>query len=186
MNTVLLLYCHPWPHKSRYNCRLLAEARKMPGVVVRDLYELYPSLHVHEGVEQQALREADAVVLQFPIYWFSAPALMKEWMDVTLQDGFAFGEGGTALVGKKAMIAVSTGGSEISYTDGAKHGANVESFLLPFRMTAEFCGMRVEEPFVSYNVRAMSHDTINQRAQAFATRVQALVDGEKPTESGKA
>lgn len=185
MNKVLLLYCHPWPHKSRYNCRLLAQARKMPGVMVRDLYELYPSLHVNEGLEQQALRMADAVVLQFPIYWFSAPALMKEWMDVTLQDGFAFGEGGTALAGKKAMIAVSTGGNETSYAVGAKHGENVESFLLPFKMTAQFCGMQVEEPFVSYNVRAMSHDTINQRAEAFTGRVRALVDGGKPTDSGK-
>lgn len=174
MKNLLLLYCHPWPHTSRYNRRLLGLVRKMPNVEVRDLYELYPSLHVDEGQEQQALLRADAVVFQFPVYWFSSPALLKEWMDMVLTDGFAFGDGGTALKGKKAMIAVSTGGDVTSYKQGSKHGAEIDSFLLPFRMTAEFCGMDVQDPFVTFNVRELDSDAINARAAAFAERLAAL------------
>lgn len=172
MKNILLIYCHPSPHKSRYNRRLQEVARKIPGLKIRDLYELYPSLHVDEVAEQKALLEADLVVLQFPIFWFSAPALLKEWMDVVLQHGFAYGEGGTALHGKKAMIAVSTGAQEEAYQPGATHGANIESFLLPFRMTAEFCGIKVVQPFVTYGVRALEYEAINARAEAFVDAVQ--------------
>ena len=178
MKNILLLYCHPSPHKSRYNRRLQEVARKVPGLKIRDLYELYPSMHVDEVAEQKALTEADLLVLQFPIYWFSAPALLKEWMDVVLQNGFAYGEGGTALVGKKTMIAVSTGAPEEAYRPGATHGAKIESFLLPFRMTAEFCGMTVTQPFVTYGARSLDYSEINARAEAFVEAVQAFASSE--------
>lgn len=179
MKNVLLLYCHPWPHKSRYNRRLQEVARKVPNVAIRDLYELYPTMHVNEEAEQQALRQADAVVLQFPIYWFSAPALLKEWMDVVLQNGFAYGEGGDALKGKKAILAVSTGGDMSSYQLGAKHGAEIAAFLLPFKMTAEFCGMTVDEPFITFNARDLDYDVINDRACRFADLLQDLTRGQE-------
>jgi len=178
MKNILLLYCHPSPHKSRYNRRLLEKARKVPGLKIRDLYELYPSMHVDEAAEQKALLEADVLVLQFPIYWFSAPALLKEWMDVVLENGFAYGEGGTALKGKKSMMAVSTGAPEEAYRPGATHGANIESFLLPFRMTAEFCGMKVVRPFVTYGVRSLGYDDVNARADAFIDAIQAFAASE--------
>lgn len=179
MNKLLLLYCHPWPHKSRYNRRLFETARHIPGLAARDLYELYPSLHVDELSEQRALEAADTIVFQFPIYWFSAPALMKEWMDVVLKAGFAYGDDGSALAGKKALFAVSTGGDEASYAHGGKHGAEIGAFLLPFEMTVKFCGMDVMDPFVSFNVRDLSHDVIKERAQAYADRLSALAGGEK-------
>jgi putative NADPH-quinone reductase len=179
MKNILLLYCHPSPHKSRYNRRLLEKARLVPDLKIRDLYELYPSMHVDEGAEQKALLEADVLVLQFPIYWFSAPALLKEWMDVVLENGFAYGEGGTALKGKKTMIAASTGAPEEAYKPGATHGAKIENFLLPFRMTAEFCGMTVGKPFVTYGVRSLDYDAINARAEAFVDAVQALAASEE-------
>lgn len=178
MKKILLLYCHPSPHKSRYNRRLQETARKVPGLQIRDLYELYPDMHVDEVAEQKALTDADVLVIQFPIYWFSAPALLKEWMDVVLQNGFAYGEGGTALKGKKTMLAVSTGAPESAYLPGATHGAKIESFLLPFRMTAEFCGMQVGPPFVTHCARSMDYDDINARADAFIEAIQQLASAE--------
>jgi len=174
MINILLLSCHPSPHKSRYNRRLQEVARKVPRLEIRDLYELYPNMHVDEAAEQEALRKADVLVIQFPIYWFSAPALLKEWMDVVLQNGFAYGKGGTALKGKKSMLAVSTGAPESAYRPGATHGAKIESFLLPFRMTAEFCGMQVGPPFVTYDARSMEYDDINARADDFIDAIQKL------------
>lgn len=178
MKNILLLYCHPSPHKSRYNRRLQEKARAVPGLKIRDLYELYPSMYVDEVAEQKALTEADVLVLQFPIYWFSAPALLKEWMDVVLENGFAYGEGGTALKGKKTMIAVSTGAPEEAYRSGATHGAKIEHFLLPFRMTAEFCGMKVGPPFVTYGVRSLEYGDINARADAFVEAIDRLASSD--------
>jgi len=178
MKNILLLYCHPSPHKSRYNRRLQEVARKVPNIKIRDLYDLYPSMHVDEKAEQEALVEADVLVLQFPIYWFSAPALLKEWMDVVLQNGFAYGEGGTALKGKKTMIAASTGAPISAYQPGATHGAKIEHFLLPFRMTAEFCGMDVGPAFVTHGAHALEYDDINARADAFIEAIQHLAESE--------
>lgn len=178
MKNILLLHCHPWPHKSRYNRRLLNAARKVNGIESRDLYELYPTLHVNEEAEQLALTQADVIVFLFPIYWFSAPALLKEWMDVVLQAGFAFGEGGTALQGKQVLLAASTGGAEQSYATGGQHGADISAFLLPFEMTFKFCGMELLDPFVTFDVRSLDNEAIKKRALVFAERLTELV-GEK-------
>ena len=177
MKNVLLLYCHPWPHKSRYNRRLLSAARKVQGVECRDLYELYPTLHVNEEAEQLSLSKADIVVCLFPIYWFSGPALFKEWTDVVLQAGFAFGDGGTALQGKEIMFAVSTGGAEQSYAPGGQHGADISAFLLPFEMTFKFCGMTCLDPFVTFDVRSLDNDAIKEKATLFADHLEKLVGG---------
>lgn len=177
MQQVLLIHCHPWPHKSRYNRSLLTAARQLKNVEVRDLYELYPNLHINETDEQDALTRADAVVFQFPIYWFSAPALLKEWQDAVLLNGFAYGDGGTALKGKKALFAVSTGGDEASYNMGARHGAPLDAFLLPFEMTVKFCGMEVEAPFITYNARHLDYDMVKERACAFARTLEGLASG---------
>ncbi len=151
----------------------------VPGLKIRDLYDLYPSMHVDEVAEQKALVEADVLVLQFPIYWFSAPALLKEWMDVVLQHGFAHGKDGTALKGKKTMLAVSTGAPMESYREGATHGAKIEHFLLPFRMTAEFCGMEVGPAFVTYCAHTMEYGEINARAEAFVEAIERLASSEE-------
>ena len=151
-------------------------ARKLSHVEVRDLYELYPALHINEEEEQEALVRADAVVFQYPIYWYSAPALMKEWVDVVLQSGFAFGNG-SMLRGKKAMLAVSTGGEADSYSADGKHGAGFDVYLQPMTMTARFCGMELMEPFVSHSVRELDYEAINARAGNFCDLLTAMGKG---------
>ena len=151
-------------------------ARTLSHVEVRDLYELYPALHVNEEEEQDALIKADAVVFQYPIYWYSAPALMKEWVDVVLQSGFAFGDG-SVLRGKKAVLVVSTGGEATSYPTEGKHGAGFDVYLQPMAMTAKFCGMDLMEPFVSHSVRELDYDAINGRARDFCDLLTSLGKG---------
>ncbi len=178
MKNILLLHCHPWPHKSRYNRRLIEKARKLNHVEVRDLYELYPALHINEEMEQEALEKADVVVFQYPIYWYSAPALLKEWVDVVLQSGFAFGED-SKLRGKRALLAVSTGGDAGTYSADGKHGADIDVYLQPMMMTAKFCGMETMDPFVSHSVRDLDYDQINSRAGEFCDLLTMLGKGER-------
>lgn len=178
MKRVLLVYAHPSPHKSRYNRSLIATATHLPFVEVRDLYELYPSLLINEDTEQEMLRAADAVVFQFPIYWFSAPAILKEWQDSVLQSGFAYGDGGTALQGKKFAIAASTGGSKSAYNAGRSHGGDVKSYLAPFEMTARYCGMHVEEAFITYDARALDYDMVKTRTKEYCRFLSALIGEE--------
>lgn len=176
MKTILLLYCHPSPHKSRYNRTLLDVARALPFVSVHDLYELYPNLMIDEQSEQDALRAADVLVMQFPLYWFSTPSLLKEWQDCVLTNGFAYGDGGTALKGKKFMAAVSTGAEEIAYADGESHGAALSQYLAPLEMTARFCGMEVLPAFVSHNARHQPFEATKMRAHDFCRQLSVLAE----------
>src|SRR6187455_1899648 len=100
---VLILFAHPALHRSRVNRVLVEAVRSLEGVTFHDLYEVYPDLLLDVDREQALLREHDVVVWQHPFFWYSAPALVKEWQDLVLELGFAYGEGGTALRGKRAL-----------------------------------------------------------------------------------
>lgn len=175
MKKITLIYAHPSPHKSRYNRSLMVMAKALPYVDVRDLYELYPSMLIDEQAEQNMLRNTEAVVFQFPVYWFSAPSIIKEWQDVVLQNGFAYGQGGEALRGKKFMIAASTGGPQSAYNNGQSHGAEIAAYLKPIEMTARYCGMEVTDAFVAYNARALDYNDIKARSADYCKTLAALV-----------
>ena len=55
--------------------------------------------------DQALLKDADIIVFQFPIFWYSYPSLMKHWVEEVFAHGFAYGTGGTALKGKKFQIS---------------------------------------------------------------------------------
>ena len=145
---ILVLYAHPAPQRSRVNRALAAAAADLPSVKVHDLYETYPDFHIDVAAEQALLAEADLVVFQHPIQWYSMPALMKEWVDLVLEAGWAYGTNGTALHGKTLWLVVTTGGAEDAYQPGAYHGYPFESFLPAYEMTARLCGMHWAPPLV--------------------------------------
>jgi putative NADPH-quinone reductase len=104
---ILLLFAHPAYHKSRVNRHLLAAAQQVEVVHIHDLYEEYPNFHIDVPREQNLLLEHDVVVFQHPFYWYSCPALLKEWLDLVLQHGFAYGDEATALHGKYLLTATT-------------------------------------------------------------------------------
>jgi putative NADPH-quinone reductase len=85
--SILVIFAHPNIRHSRANRALLEAAGSIPRVTVRDIYHLYPHGYIDVAAEQQALEKADVIVLQHPFYWYSVPALMKEWIDRTLTSG---------------------------------------------------------------------------------------------------
>ncbi|MCV5747032.1 NAD(P)H-dependent oxidoreductase, partial [Escherichia coli] len=72
-----------------------------------DLYGEYPRFNINIDREQQRLREHDVVIFQFPLYWYSTPAILKEWQDLVLEYGFAYGTEGTELQGKTMLCVLS-------------------------------------------------------------------------------
>ena len=68
------------------------------------------SRSIDVAAEQAALTASDRIVLQFPMYWFSSPPLLKTWFDDVLTHGWAYGRnGGDKLEGRKVALAVTTG-----------------------------------------------------------------------------
>ena len=88
---ILVLFAHPALEKSRVNRRLMRGIDHMDGVTFHDLYEAYPRLDIDVAHEQTLLTEHDVVVFQHPMYWYSTPAILKEWQDLVLQHGWAYG-----------------------------------------------------------------------------------------------
>lgn len=176
MSRVLILFAHPALHRSRVNRHLVEAVRGLDGVTVHDLYEEYPDLYLDVAREQRLLVEHDTIVWQHPFYWYSCPSIIKEWLDLTLEYGFAYGDGGTALRGKRAMTAITTGGGAESYAAEGTHRYTIPQLLAPFEQTARLCGMEYLAPFVTHGTHQLGRDEITQRAAEYRRTIETLRD----------
>lgn len=174
---VLILFAHPALQKSRVH-RVLADAVSgMPGVRFHDLYERYPDFFVDVKAEQELLVAHDVLIFQHPFYWYSAPALVKEWQDLVLQYGFAYGDGGTALRGKLTLSVLTTGGPEESYRAERAEHFTVRQLLAPFEQMARQCGMDYLPPCVFHGTDGLGEAGLAAVAEEYARLVAALRDG---------
>ncbi|MEO1549703.1 MAG: NAD(P)H-dependent oxidoreductase [Pseudomonadota bacterium] len=169
--SALVLLAHPNPSQSEVNLTMARAARDLDGVTLVDLYAQYPTLDIDIDLEQARLRAHDILVLHFPFYWYSTPAILKEWQDLVLEYGFAYGHEGTALHGKVMFCAVTTGGAQESYmADGVNH-FTVRQLLAPLEQTANLCGMTYLPPLVLHSARSAAEEhriAAHARAYAFA------------------
>ncbi len=106
--------------------------------------------------EQARLAAADAVILQFPLWWGGVPAMLKGWMERVLSYGFGYVDArrfDTGLFkGRRAMLSVTTGGPPARFSDEGPYGP-IQNILMPVRkLTLEYLGYTVAEPFVAYGV----------------------------------
>lgn len=168
---ILILFAHPYPYRSRVNVPLLARVRDLPGVVINDLYEHYPDFYVNVRREQALLRAADLVVMQFPLYWYSPPALLKQWMEMVLEYGFAIGRDGRALAGKHLLALVTTGHRADAYENGGKDRFPIAELLRPLEQTAHHCGMHYLEPLMVHGVRHLSEADIHAAGLRYRARL---------------
>ena len=180
---VLILFAHPMPRKSRVNRALNDAVRHLEGVTFHDLYETYPDFHVNVANEQSLLLENDVIVFQHPFYWYSAPALVKEWLDLVLEHGFAYGEAGTALKGKLWQQAITTGGPAEAYEPAGYNRFTIRQLLAPFEQTAHLCGMDFLEPIVVPNALALTRAQLESEGQRYKALITQLVSGEESHES---
>lgn len=157
-------------------------ARSNPDYLVYALEQREGAKHQTIAADIQAeldkLLWADLVIFNFPIYWFSAPAILKGWFDRVLVSGICYGgkrfydQGG--LAGKKALIAVTLGGRDHMFGDGAIHGP-LEDMLRPIlRGTLAYTGMTVLPPFVAWHVPYISNEARQDFLRQYQDRLQHL------------
>lgn len=157
-----LLFVHPFPHLSWVNQVLADTVQDIEGVHVHDLYELYPNFHIDVEVEQDYLRQCDLLVVQHPFYWYSAPALFKQWQDTVLQPGFAFGSEGSALQGKDWLTVVTAGQSAGAYQPDGKNHYTFEQLLRPYQCAANHCHMNYLNPITIPDAHRLSDEQLEQ------------------------
>lgn len=174
---ILLILAHPALERSRVNRRLLNAVDGVVDVRLHDLYELYPDFEVDVAREQALCQEHDLIVFQHPLYWYSTPALLKEWQDLVLEYGWAYGPGGDALVGKQLLSVVTTGGSAESYRPEGGNRHPLRSFLLPLEQTATLCGMEYLTPLVIHGTHRLGPLEIEAAAAEYREVLTGLRDG---------
>lgn len=176
MARVLVLFAHPALEKSRVHRRLVARVPARPELTFHDLYEAYPAFDVDVEREQALLAAHDVVVLQFPFYWYSTPALLKQWEDLVLTHGWAYGTAGRALEGKRLLCAVSTGGRAAAYAREGYNRFSVREFLLPIEATARLCRMRYLAPWVVGGTHRLDPPEIEEHARRYGALLDALCE----------
>lgn len=138
--------------------------------------------------EQRKLLWADCVVLQFPLWWYGMPAILKGWVDRVYAYGFAYGVGAHgggrwgdrfgegALAGRRAMVATTVGGRAAHYGPLGVNG-QIDDILWPIQHGVLFYpGMAVVPPTVFYEVRHIAPETAQQMARHYAQRLLAMPD----------
>ncbi|WP_297334993.1 NAD(P)H-dependent oxidoreductase [Algoriphagus sp.] len=178
MRKILVLFAHPKFEHSDVHSKLLAAIAGLENVLVRDLYELYPDFQVQVQPEQEALFDSDVIIWQHPIYWYSCPPLMKQWIDLVLEYGWAYGKNGTYLKNKYILNAVSSGGSTAVYSSGGRNRFTLDTFLRPFEQTAYLCNMRYLPAFHVGGTHKIDALQLSRKAKEYRDLILTLRDEE--------
>jgi glutathione-regulated potassium-efflux system ancillary protein KefG len=186
MSKILLFFAHPALEKSRVHVTLLKHVQKISHITINDLYEHYPFFDIDVNREQQLLTAHDTLVFQHPLYWYSCPAIVKQWQDLVLEHGWAYGKKGHMLEGKRIFHVVSSGGRAESYKKDGYNAYSILDFLRPIERTAKLCRMEYWPPYVIYGTHRMNEQDIEFQASKYASFLIALRDNEISVEEAHA
>ena len=174
MARVLVQFAHPLLEKSRVQKQMIKQAQMVKGVTINDLYERYPDFDIDVRREQRLLLAHDIIIFQHPFYWYSTPAIVKQWLDLVLEHGWAYGITGDKLKGKLFMQAISCGGSDPAYHPEGKNRFTIRQMLSPMDQTANLCQMEYLPPFVVYGTHKLQDADIEQYALEYGQVLSAL------------
>ena len=183
MKNVLIVSGHPDLASDSFANKIILEdlAKLLPETTFDYLGDLYPDYKIDVAAEQKKLIGADIIVLQFPIFWYSMPALLAKWMEDVFVRGFSHGSQGKALVGKKLVLSFTTGAPESAY-DAA---FPVDALTGRFVQTAGLTGMIYEgyvytggvsyadrtDPARAADMTAVSHAHAKRLAEKIASLI---------------
>jgi glutathione-regulated potassium-efflux system ancillary protein KefG len=174
---ILILFAHPRLSTSVVQRAMIRAAEGLENVTSHDLYAAYPDFIIDVKREQELLLAHDIFVFQHPFYWYSSPAIIKEWLDLVLENGWAYGTGGSKLHRKIMMNAISTGGSRDAYRDNGRNRFEISELLAPFDQSAHLCGMAYLAPFVIHTGRHMSEAELSGEAEKYRELLADMRDG---------
>jgi glutathione-regulated potassium-efflux system ancillary protein KefG len=183
MKKILIIFAHPAIQKSRIHRKLSETAREVEGITFHDLYSLFPDFYIPVKREQKLIQDHDLIIFQHPLYWYSCPSLLKEWMDLVLEHNFAFGIRGDKLKGKELMSVISTGGSSRVYKESGSRHFTIPQILTPFHQSAMLCGMTYLPPFVVHGSHLLTITDIQEYSKLYRKVLTGLRDEHFSAES---
>ena len=177
MPKVLVLFAHPALEHSRINRAMISGHEHWVDVTFHDLYQLYPDFVINVQTEQRLLLQHDIVIWHHPLYWYSVPPLLKQWIDLTLQHGWAYGHSGVFLKDKPVLNVITAGGGREAYAAGGHNAYTLQQFLYPLERTAALCGMRYLPPYVVYGTHAIQGEAVAEECRRYKAFVNGLARG---------
>jgi len=177
MKKVLINFAHPARSRSRINRALRAAVEGLESVTINDLYAAYPDFLIDVKREQYLCENHDVIIFQHPFYWYSTPAIMKEWLDLVLEHGWAYGSAAEALAGKLFLQALTAGGDDSTYQRDGYNEFTIQELTSPFRATAKLCKMTWLPPFTVLGIhRGLPEEQVQVFAEDYRRAVIALRD----------
>ena len=184
-NKILILFAHPRFERSLNNSILVDQIPDIPEITFHDLYEKYPDFHIDLEYEKKLLSDHQVIIWQHPFYWYSAPPLLKQWIDLVLEFGWAYGPGGSSLDGKIVFNSITSGGQRSAYSKGGHNRFTVQELLAPFDQTAVLCKMIYLPPFAIHGTHRISTEEKNLMAQRYRNILERFVKGDFSVEEIK-
>ena len=177
MKKVLINFAHPARSRSKINSALRGAVEDLDDVTINDLYAAYPDFLIDVKREQNLCETHDVIVFQHPFYWYSTPAIMKEWLDLVLQHGWAYGSQGNALKGKLFLQAITAGGDDSTYRKDGYNEFTIRELTSPYRATAKLCKMVWLPPFAVLGIhRGLPDEQVETHAEDYRRAIIALRD----------
>ncbi|KXF80214.1 NAD(P)H-dependent oxidoreductase [Enterovibrio coralii] len=180
MSRILLVSGHPDLKASHANIAILNALSNVSDLSVRKLDVLYPSFDIDVAAEQQALVDAELVIFQFPLYWSTYPAIMKQWFDAVFTYNFAFGPEGDKLKGKKVILSITCGATENSYAEGEFNFFALERYLDAAMHPANAAQMDIVDEVITFEMNAIVEEggdksLVNTLSLAHAEKLKAAI-----------
>ena len=182
MSKILILFAHPALEKSRVNKRLIRDVKSINNITLNDLYEEYYDFNIDVEREKKLLVEHDIIIFHHPFFWYSTPALLKQWEDLVLEHGWAYGSKGTALIGKKLMNIITTGGTSQAYTKESINHHTIREFLIPIEQSAKLCGMIYLPPYLIQGTHRLTEKEIDDYTSKYIQLLKDLSEDKFKTE----
>jgi glutathione-regulated potassium-efflux system ancillary protein KefG len=178
MNNILVLFAHPAYERSVMHKSLLNHIMQLTNVTINDLYENYPDFEIDVRREKRLLSLHKVIVWQHPFFWYSGPALLKQWQDLVFEYGWAYGKENYALEGKRIFNVITSGGELEAFQKKCFHSSTIRDFLLPFERTAEVCKMIYMSPFWVPETEKLSYFKIQEYGRQYKDLLKLIRDSD--------
>jgi glutathione-regulated potassium-efflux system ancillary protein KefG len=178
MKRILIIFAHPALQKSRVNKQLIRDLDNMEGVTFHDIYQSYPDMDIDIPREQQLLTEHEVIIFHHPLFWYSTPAILKEWQDLVLVHNWAYGGRGDTLKDKLFLNVITTGGQVEAYREQGYNRFTVRQFLAPMEQTASLCKMIYLPPYVVHGTHSITEQDVENHRENYK-KIIALLQNDK-------
>lgn len=178
MSKTLLLLFHPNFDGSRANRSLVNHAKTVDGLEVINMQELYPDNQIDLKIEINRILQADRIIIQFPLQWYSVPSLLRVWQNKVLTNMFylKYESQGKYLEGTPLLVTTTAGNVSKAYSPEGINLFSIEEILNPLRAMANRCSLPWADPFYLFESNSAKDTVLDEHGAAYAKYIKSWIE----------